>query len=387
MKILKYVDKIFNFTEVINLHLMRILKYLFLLLLLFLFGTSVYIATQKGDFYVERSQVIKSPKTTLFNYVNDYRNWETFGSWKKEDPKMTFSYPKNTVGNGGSYSWKGSDGEGSMKTIAVYKTDSIHQKMNFNGSLSDVKWVFKDTLGGTKVTWSSKGTMNFGFKIYAVFNGGVERVIGSMYEKSLANLDKTLDYEIHTYKVKVIGLVRKLGTFYLKQTIISKISNVPLNLRIMIPNMIHFFQKNNLAMTGQPFVIYHTYDLAAGITKFSVCIPIKEEVFISEGSDVSSGLLYPFQAVKTTLTGDYSHSKEAWDKTTDYIKANHLTENKESTHIEVYTKNMVQVANPSQWVTDIYIPINTKATPVAKPTIAAQPIETPLEKPREPTEP
>jgi hypothetical protein len=66
---------------------MRILKYLFLLFLLALFATTVYIATIKGDFEVERSIIIKSPRTTVFNYVNDFRNWETFGSWKKEDPK------------------------------------------------------------------------------------------------------------------------------------------------------------------------------------------------------------------------------------------------------------------------------------------------------------
>lgn len=358
---------------------MRILKYLFLLLLLSLFAATIYIATLKGDFNVARSIFIKSPKATVFNYVNDLRNWETFGSWKREDPKMTFNYPKNTVGIGGYYSWEGSDGNGDMKTLAVSGNDYIRQKMNFNGSLSDVYWTFKDTLGGTKVTWRSKGRMGFAFKVYSVFNGGVSKVIGNMYEKSLANLDKTLDYEIHTYKVKVNGVVRKLGAFYLKQTINSKISSVPYNLRIMIPNMIHFFQKNHLVMYGKPFVIYHTYDTANGITKMSVCIPVKEEVHISEGSDISSGLLYPFQAVKTTLTGDYSHSKEAWDKTSDYIDANHLTENKEGTHIEIYTKNMVQIANPSQWVTEIYIPLKAKSVAAPKPESVAAPVADPAE--------
>ena len=39
----------------------------------------------------------------------------------------------------------------------------------------------------------------------------------------------------------------------------------------MIPKLIHFL-KNKLAMYGKPFVIYHTYDTANGITKLSVCI-------------------------------------------------------------------------------------------------------------------
>jgi effector-binding domain-containing protein len=375
---------------------MRILKYIFLLLILALFAAAVFIATQKGNYDVSRSAVFKSPRSTVFNYVNDLRNWETFGSWKKDDPTMQFLYPGNTIGTGGFYSWKGSDGDGDVKTISVVDNQSISQKMNYSGSLSDVFWTFKDTLGGTKVTWRSKGTMSFGFKIYCAFQGGADNVIGTMYEKSLANLDKTLVYELKTYSIKVNGVIQKLGCYYMKQTITSKISNVTKNLRIMIPNMIHFFEKNKLPMYGKPFVLYHTYDVANGLTRFSVGIPIKDQVFISEGSDITSGQLFPFQAVKTTLTGDYSHSKEAWDKTFDYIDKNQLTQKTDGAYLEIYTKNVDEIANPSQWVTEIYIPIQPKvATPIYKPkpvttaTTEVQLAATPVEaKPEEvPTTP
>jgi effector-binding domain-containing protein len=351
---------------------MRILKYLFLLLLLAAFASTVYIATLKGDFDVKTTAIIKSPKATLFNYVNDYRNWETFVSWKKEDVNTQFFYTKNTVGNGGLCSWKSSDGDGDIKTTSLKDSDFIKQKMNLNGTESESYWTFKDTVGGTKVTWRSKGTMSFRFKINSLFKGGASAALGSIQEKSLANLDKTLVYEINTYKIKIDGIVKKTGTFYLKQTITSKISKIPYNLRIMIPQMIRFFTKNHLTMYGKPFVIYHTYDKANDISKFSVCIPIKEEIFTSEGSDVSSGLLYPFQAVKTTLTGDYSHTQEAWNKTLEYLKKNNLSENTEGTHIEIYNKNMLQVANPSQWVTEIYVPIKLKTVVAPKPVQLTQ---------------
>jgi len=163
---------------------MRILKYLFLLLLLALFAATVYVATLKGDFDVKTTAFIKSPKATLFNYVNDYRNWETFVSWKKEDPKAQFYYPKNTVGNGGSCSWKSADGEGDLKTIALKDNEMIRQKVNFNGSESVSTWEFKDTLGGTKITWRSKGQMSFKFKMYSLLQGGATQTFGSMQEKN-----------------------------------------------------------------------------------------------------------------------------------------------------------------------------------------------------------
>ena len=353
---------------------MRILKYIFLLILLALFATTVFIATQKGNFDVTRSAIIKSPKSTIFNYVNDFRNWETFGSWKKEDPDMTFNYSKNTVGKGGSYSWSGSDGEGKMKTIGVIENQSIQQKMDFNGAASDVRWTFKDTIGGTKVTWHAKGKMDFGFKIYSAFNGGVDQIIGNMYEKSLINLDKTLVYELNTYSIQVNGMVKKMGSVYLKQTITTTIANVPRNLRVLIPRMVNFFKKNNLKMYGKPFVIYHNYDTAKGITTLSVCIPIKDEVFTSPGSDITSGKFTSFDAVKTTLKGDYSHTKEAWEKAIAYIQKNNLTQDFALPYVEIYTKNNEQVANPSQWITEIYIPIKPKVVPVysPKPATAVQ---------------
>ena len=83
---------------------MRILKYIFLLLLLSLVASSIFVATQKGDFLVERSKIINSPKSSVYNYVNDYRNWSDFGSWISEDPGIKINYAQNTIGKGASYS-------------------------------------------------------------------------------------------------------------------------------------------------------------------------------------------------------------------------------------------------------------------------------------------
>ena len=350
---------------------MRILKYLFLLLLLSLVALSIFVATQKGDFTVERSKVINSPKPAVFNYVNDFKNWGDFGSWATEDPEMKITYPQNTIGKGGSYSWEGKDGNGDIKTIFVKENDSISQKMNYDGTASDVFWSFKDTVGGTKVTWTTKGKMSFLFKIYSAFNGGAEKIIGGMYEKSLANLDKILDYEINTYSVKVDGLVKKPETFYLHQTFTSKISNVAKNYKIVAPKIITFCKKNNLVITGKPFILYHTYDLVNGLAKISICVPIKNQIFTSEGSDLYSGKLEAFEAVKTTFTGDYSHRDKALDKTKQYFNTKRLAPNEAFSHLEIHLMDKTEIKNPSKWVTEIYYPIKSKteAVKIYKPAV------------------
>jgi effector-binding domain-containing protein/uncharacterized protein YndB with AHSA1/START domain len=360
---------------------MRIIKYIFLLLVLVFVAVAVFVATEKGDFDITKTKVIRSPRTVVFNYVNDYSNWQNW--W--ENPGTDFTYTNVTAGKGASFSWDGSDSNGSMQTFSVKENDSIHQKMEMDGMPGEVFWTFKDTTGGTKVTWRVKGKIGFMPKIYAALKGGANRVIGIMYEKSLDKLDKTLDYEINTYKIKVDGITEKPGNYYLHQNITSTIANMPKNMRIMMSELIYFFRKNKIPMYGKPFVSYDYYDKSKGISKFSVCIPVREEIFIAPGSDIMSGKSASFRALKTTLTGDYSHLDEAWDKTYDYIGKNNLQITEGGKYIEVYKVAKENVKNPSKWVTEIYIPIQAEAIAPA-PTTIVPAIQSAITRPETPTE-
>ncbi|MWB96134.1 transcriptional regulator [Flavobacterium sp. GA093] len=346
---------------------MKILKYLFLLLLLSFVALTVFVATQKGNFSVERSKVINSPKATVYNYVNDFRNFEDFESWAVEDPSIAMVFPKKTSGNGASFSWQGTEGNGNAITIKAIEGESIHQKMNIDGTETDVNWIFKDTLNGkTKVTWKGKGTMSFLFKIYTALNGGSDNIIGTMYEKSLANIDKNLDYETKTFTVKVNGLVKKTETFYIKQTFNSEIKKVNKNARIVIPKLIDFCKTANLAQSGKPFIIYHTYDTDKGLAKVSICLPINKEISISAGSDILAGKLNSFEAVKTTLNGDYSHTSEAIAKTKAFINNEKIVPELSWSHLEIWSISKMDVKSPSKLMTEIYFPTKPKVVPVVK---------------------
>ncbi|KFF05380.1 SRPBCC family protein [Flavobacterium reichenbachii] len=356
---------------------MKILKYLFLLALLSLVALTVFVATQKGIFSVERSKVINSPRASVYNYVNDFRNYEDFESWALEDSSLKMTYPNKTSGNGASFYWTGSEGNGNAITLKTKEGESIEQKMKYDGTEADVQWTFKDTLAGkTKVTWKAKGTMSFLFKVYSALNGGSNKVIGTIYEKSLANIDKNLDYETRTFAVKVNGVVKKTETPYIKQTFTSEIQKVYKNARVVIPKLIHFSETNGLSANGKPFIIYHTYNTTTGLAKISICLPTNKEISTSAGSDILAGKLNGFEAVKTTLTGDYSHTSEAITKTTSFINKEKLTPELSWSHLEILALSKLDVKSPSKLMTEIYFPIKSKviepvvetaATPAYKP--------------------
>jgi effector-binding domain-containing protein len=261
----------------------------------------------------------------------------------------------------------------------VVENDSIFQKMNFNNSESIISWKFKDTIGGTKVILKSSGTMPFLFRIKALLNGSLEKSIKEIYSKNLVNLGNSLDYEINNYSIKVNGFTTNNGGNYMKQTITSKISNLERNIKIMLPRLTRFFKKNKVTMNGSPFIIYNTYDERNGITNFSVCIPIKEEIITSSGSDITSGSLAPYKAIKTTLIGDYSHVQEAWKKTLNYISKNKIPRNNSIPVLEIYKTGVDQERKPSKWVTEIYVAVQAtkvidtvslKKVTISKPTIS-----------------
>jgi predicted transcriptional regulator YdeE len=135
--------------------------------------------------------------------------------------------------------------------------------------------------------------------------------------------------------------------------------------------MVYFFKKNNIQIAGKPFVIYNTIDYANDIINFSVCIPTAEKVFIDTDSDMQSGEMEAFTCLKTTLTGDYSHLAETWKKAQKHITDNDFKQNFAGKYIEVYSKTIDDVKNPSKWTTELYIPVFPKAvavTPIVSTT-------------------
>lgn len=342
---------------------MRILKYISLLLLLLFIGLSVFIATQNPKYNVSRTKVIKNPRSVVFNYLNDYKNWETFVEWIKDDNSIKFNYPELTIGIGASCSWKSDATTGSLKTYLITENESISQKMIRNDEESIISWKLKDTIGGTKIIYSSRGKLDFKSKIVAFFKGGINSFIGDSFEKTLNNLNKTLDYEINTYKIIVNGVVNRPGEFYLKQFMHCKQRDVDRFIKILVPRMEHFFEKNKILTTGKPFIIYHKYDRTNDDVAFSVCMPVKDSINIMPGSDIESNESPSYTTLKTTLIGDYSHTQMAWKKAFNYISDHNLERNRSGQVIEVFVKGRNDSKSPSKWITEIYVPVYPKTIP------------------------
>lgn len=338
---------------------MKAFKYIAFLLLIAVIGTSMYIAVQPSTFEVSRTRTINAPAAVIYKNVNDFKNWQDWSSWVEADKNMKITLPRLTSGVNGSYSWEDKDGIGSMKTLQTVANTSITQKMQFaDYPPSDIQWTFKSNPNGsTDVTWSISGKdLPFGFKMYTIFSGGMEKQIAPHYERSLEKLDSIVISDMKKYSIIVNGVTNRSGGYYLYNAASSKIDEIGNKISQMLPKVVKYVESNHITQAGTPFVNYIKWDVENNAAIFSCCVPTTERVITTEG-DIITGELPSFRAIKTTLKGHYSNIKEAWNTTKKYIPKNGFEAVENGPNIEVYLTDPNKTPNPAEWVTEIYIAI------------------------------
>ncbi len=338
---------------------MKFLKYFFILLLTLIVIGAIYLATLDGSYNVSRSKVIKAQPEVVFNDLNDYKNWKDWGPWYEEDPTIEATYAANTIGEGGSYSWTGKDGDGTMNTLKVDKPKSLDQeiifKTPFGDMRSEVYWTLEKVEGGTNLTWGMNGEMGFFTRWMA---NGMEEQIGPMEERGLELFDENIQKKTKVYSVEVNGVVDYGGGHYLYATTSCRIDEIGSNFPKIMMKVNDFIKENSVRTTGGPFSLFHKYDEENGTAMFSVCYPVSEKMITPKGTDIVSGFMERGKYFKTTLKGSYDNSQEAWE--TAMKEVANLAEYKmieTGEPFELYVNSPLITPNPADLISEIYIPV------------------------------
>ena len=336
---------------------MKTFKYLLFLLLIFTIGFCIYVAVQPNSFEVSRTRTINAPASVIYNNVIDFKNWEAWSSWAEENPKMKIYLSEQTKGVNGSFSWEDKDGVGTMKTIKAVPNTSIEQDMQIEGfPSSNVNWSFKpNNDGSTNVTWNISGKdLSFGFKIFSILTGGMDKQIGPHYERSLIKLDSIVVANMKKYSITIDGITEHSGGYYIFNSTSCKISDIKNKASELFARLKNYVEENNITMAGSPFINYHYFDRENNATMLSCCIPTTARVITTE-NDILTGQLEPFKTLKTTLMGDYMNLQEAWETSMKYISENGLVASENGPMLETYVTDPSSSLNPADWKTEIYI--------------------------------
>ncbi len=342
---------------------MKILKYLFFLILIFIIGASIYVATKKGDFIIEETQTIKAPQEMVFNEVNDLTTWKNWDPWSKESEDMIISYGEKTSGEGASYSWNSDEmGDGELKTVKANPLTDIEQQITFKmplgESTSDVHWNFEAKEDSTVVTWRMKGEQSFMEKLAFIFEDqSISEKMKPKFHKGLNNLKEVLREEMQSYSINVDGITNHGGGYYMYNATASKIPQIPEKMEDMFSDVKRYMDDNGIEKGGNPFILYNQRNQSQGTAIYSAGYFTPSEVVTPEESPILTGFLPNQRTLKITLKGNYENLQEAWADADSYIKENDLQINEEAQPFEVYVTGPNDNANPAKWITQLYIPL------------------------------
>src|SRR5690606_30063888 len=123
---------------------MKIVKYLFFLLLLVFIGSAIYFGTQEGSFTIENTKVIDAPLPVVFEKVNSLESWETWGPWTNPS-ELHFSKAEKSTGEGASIHWSGNE-KGDHGSTRVIPNLEIEKEITHHTYFGEKKAVMKGLL-------------------------------------------------------------------------------------------------------------------------------------------------------------------------------------------------------------------------------------------------
>lgn len=338
---------------------MKILKYLFFLLLILVIGISIYIAIQPSSYSVSRSRTIQGHSPVIYNYVEDLKNWKDWMPWLEKNPDMTITYGRTTRGIGAGFTWTDKKIHGKLETISATPYTHLEQKLTYNDhEPAEVSWKFDPQGDATRVTWETTGTLDFKSKAYVLYKGSMEHKLGPELERGLEKLDSTIQENVKKYAISIDGITEQGGGFYLYTTTSSKISDSRKKISERVNAIREYVTKHNISNTGTPFTYYYSWDEENNATIFSNGVFTSSKIITEPGSEILTGEIPPFRALKVTLEGDTENLEEAWESAFAYLAERQIAQDSTGPYLEFYPVDASHTLNPAKWVTEIYVPVS-----------------------------
>ncbi|MGJ8684432.1 MAG: SRPBCC family protein [Nonlabens sp.] len=339
---------------------MKVLKYLFLLILITFIGGAVFFSLKDGSYSITEKKTIQAHPSVVYEQLADFKNWQNWNPWSSS-PDVTNTLGEQTTGIDGNYSFTDEYGNGSMTFTELNPDKSIQAQMNYHTSLTNSESIVSMTLNpvenGTEVVWNIKGEDGLKNKVMNfIFGLDLENEIRPMYQKGLANLEEYVSASMKKYEISNPGLVDYGGGYILYKSKSSNMANFSKEMGTMLQDIMKYMKEENISMFGMPMSIYEKMDISNNSVIFSTAVPVRDRVIPAADSSVLCTYIEPTRAVKITLTGTYDHLQEAWKKGEIFLAQQGYIPSKQPP-FEIYKTDPALTPNPANNVTEIYFPI------------------------------
>jgi len=156
-----------------------------------------YAATKPDTFRVQRTRGIDAPAERIFPLIANLKSMNTWNPFVEPDPAIKLTYSGPESGRGAAHTWSGNAkvGEGRIEITDVAPPSKIAMQLDMLKPMkarNAVEFTLRPNGSGTTVTWTMSGRQPFIGKLMTIFID-CDRMVGSQFEKGLANLKATAE--------------------------------------------------------------------------------------------------------------------------------------------------------------------------------------------------
>lgn len=333
---------------------MKILKALFIVLLLLIVafvGISLFLPSK---IQVKRSVIINAPETAIYNQINTLKNWSNWSHWHKMDPKMKIEYEGPESGTGAIYKWESemdSVGKGTLTITDCKEPSQIMTSISFEGmGTSHGGWEISPTSEGTSTSTFMTVELPFYGRIFPGL--AIEKMLGQDFDRALSGLKQYCEnlpptpsqgWKVDTLTTKPVK--------YLSVNVTCKPQEIGMKLGESYGKLSEEMMSQGIKQSGAVFAIYKSYspekvEMIPAIPVTGACAT-KGEFIASETKSV--------KVMKVDYYGAYEGTEKVHYFMDEWAKKNSLIINGEPWE-EYVTDPMVE-KDTAKWLTRVYYPI------------------------------
>lgn len=338
---------------------MKILKGIFIVLLILVALLLVVAAFSPSKLHVEQSAIIEKPAYIVFNQVNTLQNWDNWSPFTKNDPEMKVVYEGNETGVGAVQKWESTkNGSGSFTIIESVLNKEIKTELDFmEKGTAESCWLFESTEEGTKVTWTMDSD-KAGYPVGRIMNAMMKGPMNKAFHEGLMNLKEVCEkIPVEAIYVKTSEVVEEVIKPQTALAILDSATTKGIGPKLgeIYGKISKYIHEIGIEFAGPPFAIYHCWDEEnpEGVMVFEAGFPIDAVLESMNGINVIE--IEGGNAVVAYHYGDYSTVGKTWVLVDKYIKENGKVI--DGTPWEIYLTDPEKEKDHSKWETKVIYPI------------------------------
>lgn len=300
-------------------------------------------------FQLERSIAIQASAASVFSIVRDFSNWPVWSPWILAEPRCKIVYADDEKG----YGWDGDIvGSGEMELLDFVENEELRYRLTFFTpwkSTSLVSFRFEECKGSTDTYWTMDGSLPF-FLFW--MKKTMLAAIGMDFDRGLRMLKDRIELGRVPSELRFGGLETVGGSDYVGVRTTCSLSDISERMPADLEKVSSKLKGAGIAVAGPPVCFYDRFDIAKGVTTYTIGLPTKGKA----PAGLVARRLPSLKAYAIHHRGPYRHVGNPWAAGMMHSRAKLFARSKKNVPFEVY-ENDPKTVSEEEIRTAVYFPI------------------------------